>query len=158
MISWSNGTVVYVVITCQRVIYCRPCVSCSLKITRSRTQTHKVSCHPKSIQSGDIYGQIEHYIIWLCRSVGGHQWNAAGKSRGCGPWLSSWKINRVSLLQFQISCTHFPHSSSSHKPSGSVVNNCILCLRGRGHRLRLHEGCTDIKILVMTALGNNLKI
>lgn len=111
----------------------------------SRTQNHKVPCHPKSIQSSNIYGQIEHYIISLCRSVGGHQWNAAGESRGRGPWLSSWKINRVSLLQFQISCTHFPHSSSSHKPSGSVVDNCILCLRG--HRLHLDEGCTDIKIL-----------
>lgn len=98
-------------------------------IPRSCTQTHTVSRHPRSIQSGNIYGQIEHYIISLCRSVGGRQWNAAGRSRGCGPWLSYWKINRVSLLQSQISSAHFSRSSTS----GRALDNCILCLWGCGH-------------------------
>ncbi len=122
----------------------------------SRTQTHTVSCNPKSIQSGNIYGQIEHYIISLCCSVGGRQWNSAGESRGCGPWLSYWKINRVSLLQFQISCTHLSHSSSSHRPSGSVLDNCILCLRGHNHFSA--TDCTYISDLLISILWLNTKL
>ncbi len=45
VISCSDGTAVYVVITCQRVIYCRPCVSCSLQYpvaTHKPTRSHAI--------------------------------------------------------------------------------------------------------------------